>query len=214
MARRHTLALNRDSDFGLHVPLDADQSTFVMAADAHGSPSRILIEDDGGIPSAFEDLGPELSLQGIEEAEEGDGDEEEEDEEDENEAETEAPLEATADARHNETDLEVGGSDVQKSRKRKRGVKMSRHGIEYPSLPPAVIKRLAQAFAQTSGVSKTKISPDTLAAITQASDWFFEQLGDDLQAYAKHAGRKTIDESDIMTLLGRLVYFFLLSFFF
>jgi hypothetical protein len=39
----------------------------------------------------------------------------------------------------------------------------------------------------------------------QASDWFFEQLGEDLQAYAKHAGRKTIDESDVLTLMKRQV---------
>ncbi|KAH8162061.1 hypothetical protein CIB48_g6165 [Xylaria polymorpha] len=37
----------------------------------------------------------------------------------------------------------------------------------------------------------------------QATDWFFEQLGDDLSAYAKHAGRKTIDESDMITLMRR-----------
>ncbi|KAJ9161668.1 Centromere protein T [Coniochaeta hoffmannii] len=87
-------------------------------------------------------------------------------------------------------------------KKKKAGVKVSKHGIQYPSLPPAVVKRLAQTFARTSGV-KSKISPDTLAAIMQASEWFFEQLGDDLQAYAKHAGRKTIDESDMLQLMRR-----------
>jgi histone H3/H4 len=88
-------------------------------------------------------------------------------------------------------------------RKRKKpGIKISKYGTEYPSLPAGVVKRLAQTFAQTSG-AKAKISPDTLAAVIQASDWFFEQLGDDLQAYAKHAGRKTIDESDMLTLMKR-----------
>jgi len=90
-------------------------------------------------------------------------------------------------------------------RKRKRGPKLSQYGIEYPSLPPAVIKRLAQTFAQTSGVANTKITPDTLDALSQATDWFFEQIGDSLQAYAKHAGRKTIDESDVITLMRRYV---------
>jgi histone H3/H4 len=66
-----------------------------------------------------------------------------------------------------------------------------------------VVKRLAQTFAQTSGIRNPKISPDTLAAITQASEWFFEQLGDDLGAYAHHAGRKTIDDSDVTTLMRR-----------
>ncbi|KAI0534405.1 centromere kinetochore component CENP-T-domain-containing protein [Xylaria digitata] len=86
--------------------------------------------------------------------------------------------------------------------KRKKGKKISRYGIEYPSLPPSVVKRLATTFAKTAG-SKGKISPDTLDAIMQATDWFFEQLGDDLSAYAKHAGRKTIDESDMITLMRR-----------
>ncbi|KAI1366634.1 centromere kinetochore component CENP-T-domain-containing protein [Xylaria arbuscula] len=86
--------------------------------------------------------------------------------------------------------------------KRKKGKKISRYGIEYPSLPTNVVKRLATTCAKTAG-SKGKISPDTLDAIMQASEWFFEQLGDDLSAYAKHAGRKTIDESDMITLMRR-----------
>jgi histone H3/H4 len=100
--------------------------------------------------------------------------------------------------------VEASGSDrtsLAKKRK-KKGVKLSRHGVEYPSLPPAVIKRLAQTFARSSGI-KSQISSDTLAALTQASDWFLEQVSDDLAAYAKHAGRKTIDDSDMLTLMRR-----------
>lgn len=88
--------------------------------------------------------------------------------------------------------------------KKRTTKKVSRHGIEYPSLPAGVVKRLAQTFTKSSG-AKGKISPDALKAIIQASDWFFEQLGDDLSAYAKHAHRKTIDESDMLTLLKRYV---------
>lgn len=91
---------------------------------------------------------------------------------------------------------------------RKKGKKISRHGIEYPSLPQGVVKRLATTLAKTAGVSKAKISPDTLEAIMQATDWFFEQLGDDLAAYAGHAGRKTIDESDMVMLMRRYVIHF------
>lgn len=81
--------------------------------------------------------------------------------------------------------------------------KMSRHGIPYPSLPSGVVKKLASTFAGTSGTSKAKINKETLAAILQASDWFFERLGDDLGTYAKHAGRQTIDETDVTTLMKR-----------
>ncbi|KAI0883844.1 uncharacterized protein GGS22DRAFT_26599 [Annulohypoxylon maeteangense] len=89
------------------------------------------------------------------------------------------------------------------STRKKNGKKISRHGIEYPSLPQGVVKRLATTLAKTAGVSKAKISPDTLDAIMQATDWFFEQLGDDLAAFAGHAGRKTIDESDMVMLMRR-----------
>ena len=92
---------------------------------------------------------------------------------------------------------------------RKKGKKISRYGIEYPSLPTNVVKRLATTCAKTAG-SKGKISPDTLDAIMQATEWFFEQLGDDLSAYAKHAGRKTIDESDMITLMRRYVFLYTL----
>ncbi|KAI1380004.1 hypothetical protein F4677DRAFT_301607 [Hypoxylon crocopeplum] len=90
-----------------------------------------------------------------------------------------------------------------RSSRRKGGKKISRHGIEYPSLPHGVVKRLATTLAKTAGVKNAKISSDTLDTIMQATDWFFEQLGDDLSAYAGHAGRKTIDESDMMMLMRR-----------
>ena len=89
----------------------------------------------------------------------------------------------------------------------KKRLKLSAHGIAYPSLPAGVIKRIAQTFASSgssgAGKFKTKLSPETVAALSTASDWFFEQVGVDLQRYAKHAGRKTIDESDVMLLMRR-----------
>jgi histone H3/H4 len=90
-----------------------------------------------------------------------------------------------------------------KSNIKRKMVKVSKHGIQYPSLPAGVVKKLATTFARTSGNSKAKINKATLDAIMQATDWFFEQVSDDLAAYADHAGRKTIDESDIVTLMTR-----------
>jgi histone H3/H4 len=89
---------------------------------------------------------------------------------------------------------------------RKKRVKVSKHGIQYPSLPTGVVKKLATTYARTSGNGKAKISKETMDAIMQATDWFFEQVSDDLGAYAEHAGRKTIEESDIITLMGRYVF--------
>lgn len=110
---------------------------------------------------------------------------------------------------YDETEVDVTTHIIKRAEVRsgKKAIKVSKHGIEYPSLPPAVVKRLAQNFAQASG-AKGKITPDALKAIMQASDWFFEQLGEDLQAYAKHAGRKTIDESDVLTLMKRYSTFY------
>ncbi|RDL36057.1 uncharacterized protein BP5553_06669 [Venustampulla echinocandica] len=101
-----------------------------------------------------------------------------------------------------EEDLNIASAEHRGSVRRKQ-FKVSKHGIKYPSLPAGVVKKLATSFARTGGNSKAKISKETLEFIMQASDWFFEQVSDDLGAYAKHAGRKTIDESDVITLMGR-----------
>lgn len=86
---------------------------------------------------------------------------------------------------------------------RKKGKRKSQYGIEYPHLPPTFVKRVAQTALQNSGLSNPRVTADTLTALTHASDWFFEQLGDDLGAYAQHAKRKTIEESDMITLMRR-----------
>ncbi|KAI9779859.1 MAG: hypothetical protein M1839_007172 [Geoglossum umbratile] len=108
---------------------------------------------------------------------------------------------------------QIGGAGVEaaktdpnriKSRLRTKKVpKLSQHGIPYPSLPSQVVKKLASTFARASGNRKSVVNKEALAAIMQASDWFFEQVSDDLGTYAKHAGRKTIDETDMLALLKR-----------
>lgn len=90
---------------------------------------------------------------------------------------------------------------IPKSRKRQK--RISRHGTEYPPLPQPFVRRVAQRAVQTSGLSNHRISTDVLASLTQASEWFFEQLGDDLGAYADHAKRTVIEESDVITLMRR-----------
>ena len=101
-----------------------------------------------------------------------------------------------------------------------RVIKTSRHGIPYPSLPANMIKRIAtslalpgrrggggRSVATATTTGRSTISRETLGAIIEASDCFFEQISDDLSAYAEHAGRKTIDESDMVTLMKRSVLF-------
>lgn len=91
----------------------------------------------------------------------------------------------------------------QKKKSKRKVIKVSKHGIPVPSLPVGVVKKMATNFARMSGNSKAKLNKDAMAAIMQATDWFFEQASADLGAYAEHAGRKTIDESDVITLMKR-----------
>ena len=81
--------------------------------------------------------------------------------------------------------------------------KVSRHGISYQSLPKATIRKLAAGFLRSSAGSKAKVTKDALDAITQSTDWYFEQLSEDLGTYASHANRKTIDETDVTMLMKR-----------
>ncbi|KAK3996498.1 centromere protein T [Cladorrhinum sp. PSN332] len=185
-----------ESEFGIQVPLDLDENTFMIAPEVQDSPDRAPGDDEE--QPGYEDYAPLVDQRS--DSDIGDlGDLGEIPDLEEEESDGGA-------ARHfdDETQIEVitAKSAAQRSSSKKKGVNISKHGIEYPSLPPAVVKRLAQNFAKTSG-AKGKVTPDAMAAIMQASEWYFEQLGEDLGAYAKHAGRKTIDESDVLTLMKR-----------
>ena len=82
-------------------------------------------------------------------------------------------------------------------------LKRSRHGVPYPSLPPGIIKKIASACNRASGSKQSSISKESLKAIMEASDQYFEQVSEDLAAFAHHAGRKKIDESDIIGIMKR-----------
>ncbi|KAF2007509.1 hypothetical protein P154DRAFT_558714 [Amniculicola lignicola CBS 123094] len=75
-------------------------------------------------------------------------------------------------------------------------------GDEYPSFPAATVKRLATGFAKSQG-DKAKISKDTLQMLVSTTDLFFKQIGGDLAAYADHAGRKTVEEKDVLAVMKR-----------
>ncbi|KUJ07320.1 uncharacterized protein LY89DRAFT_601512 [Mollisia scopiformis] len=203
------LASGRDSDIRpANLPADDTENTFVFTV-----PPREALEKE----VAPENL--ELSLldygQDVEELvdveNEQDGDEELDEEDNQHE---ESGAEELGDISNinalghdpsilDATMQESEVAEIMKTRNaRKKTVKVSKHGTQYPSLPAGVVKKLATRFARTAG-SKAKINKEALDAIMQASDWFFEQVSDDLGAYAKHAGRKTIDESDIVTLMAR-----------
>ncbi|KAG5440099.1 hypothetical protein PCK2_000611, partial [Pneumocystis canis] len=75
--------------------------------------------------------------------------------------------------------------------------KLSRYGVAFPSLPTAFIKQLVTNF------TTSKISKDAIKEIISVSDRFFEQVSEDLETFAAHAGRKTIEDSDVIQLMKR-----------
>ncbi|KAF3930218.1 hypothetical protein ABW20_dc0103526 [Dactylellina cionopaga] len=92
---------------------------------------------------------------------------------------------------------EEGNSRPAKKPRTKKELPLSAHGIPYPSLPPRVIKSI---IARTS---KQKLSKEALALIVQASEQYFENLGEDLGSFARHAKRKTVEEGDVLQVLRR-----------
>ena len=86
-----------------------------------------------------------------------------------------------------------------------RTLKRSRHGIPYPSLPPGVTKKIATTCIRALGSKKSSISKETLTAIMEASEQYFKQVSEDLGAFSQHAGRKRIDESDVIAIMKRYV---------
>ncbi|PNY24425.1 Uncharacterized protein TCAP_05635 [Tolypocladium capitatum] len=156
-ARRATMG--RDSDFGLQLPAGLDdQTTFLLSeppaeADA-GSPmmDRSLAE------AAATDGSPDVSL-----------------------AQDDVDMAGTGNVTADLTRLRDEPSR-RAAKPRKQQKRISRHGVEYPPLPPSFVKRVAQTALRSSGLSNPRVSADALIALTQASEWFFEQLGDDLGA--------------------------------
>lgn len=94
---------------------------------------------------------------------------------------------------------------VGKSRPRKPKVlAVSRRGISYSPLPARVVKTVASRFQRLYAKGgKATIKGDTLIALVEASNEFFEQFSYDLKAYAQHAKRKKIDESDVTIIMKR-----------
>lgn len=207
----------RESGFGvIDVPLDGNETTFLLGPQGGGADQPLA--DDSAGPSFFdgEDVGAPADadmgapFDDYDAGNENEGGWLDEPDLDIEEEEEDADEDATAATAVMATVESVPQPLLARDARNKdvRGVKrikLSRHGIQYPSLPVGVVKRIAQTFAQGNAAGKTKLSPDAVAALSTASDWFFEQVSIDLERYSKHAGRKTIDESDMLLLMKRYV---------
>lgn len=97
-----------------------------------------------------------------------------------------------------------GARGRNKAKLKPKVLAMSRHGISYSSLPTPVVRKTVSRFQnlRIKG-QKASIKEDTLRAMLEASDRFFEQLGYDLRAYAQHAKRRKIEESDVIAVMKR-----------
>ena len=85
----------------------------------------------------------------------------------------------------------------------KRPLKKSSDGAPCPSIPISLTRKIASTFARSLGSRSKKLDKETLEAITEATDQYFEQLSKDLGVFADHAGRKNIDESDVVAVMRR-----------
>jgi len=102
----------------------------------------------------------------------------------------------------NQTPLETAATHTPR-RARKR-LKLTRHGHKIPSLPSSLIKRIATETQTRIGKRKPKLGREHMKALEQATEWFFEQVGEDLEAFSGHARRKKrVDESDMLMLMRR-----------
>jgi histone H3/H4 len=90
-------------------------------------------------------------------------------------------------------------------RRQRKEINVSQFGHEYPSFPAATVKRIASSLAKSQSTN-AKISKDTLSILVQTTNLFFEHISGDLAAYAKHAGRKSIEDADVVALMKRYVF--------
>ena len=82
-------------------------------------------------------------------------------------------------------------------------VKESYCGLHHPSFPAGISKRIASTFARSLSSKPPVLDQETLKAINDATDQYFGQLINDLGIFANHAGRKNIDESDVLAVMRR-----------
>ena len=81
--------------------------------------------------------------------------------------------------------------------------KYSRHGIAYSKIPSGITKALASSFARSSSNRKSRFDKESTRAIAEAGERFLEQLAGDLDSVSQHAGRKIINETDVIVLMRR-----------
>lgn len=120
--------------------------------------------------------------------------------EDENVLEQDETVSATSNRRHA---LLESVSAVATAHPRKK-IKMNSRGNMVPSLPSSLIKRIVHKSQEKANKRKTTLGKDHMKALEQATEWFFEQVSQDLETYSSHGRRKKrIDADDVLLLMRR-----------
>ncbi|XP_028332373.1 centromere protein T isoform X2 [Gouania willdenowi] len=84
--------------------------------------------------------------------------------------------------------------------KPKRARQVKKRSTARKALPKSYLMTVFRHFA------KTKVASDVYPVLDEIMDKFFDRLADDLETYAAHAKRTTIDVEDVVLLLKRQGY--------
>ncbi|NWV56920.1 CENPT protein, partial [Daphoenositta chrysoptera] len=76
-------------------------------------------------------------------------------------------------------------------------LKTSQREPREPQMPRSLINDTFRHYV------KMPVTRDALKIVEKCCNKYFKQLSDDLEAYAHHAGRKTVEEADLEVLMRR-----------
>ena len=92
---------------------------------------------------------------------------------------------------------------VTRTPRKPKSLSHSYHSIGCAAMPFGVTRSVATSSAHLLGNRIGRVNKTTLNAIVEAGNLFFEQLSGDLELFAKDAGRKTINETDVVAAMKR-----------
>lgn len=155
----------------------------------------------------------DLSPEGIPAQDAGDNEEWEEEEDDDIDEE-ELPAKTPAFVKQKRTfflpdsqaspsvlrNIQAGSSTEAAAKPKPVKERLRRPSMKKTVLPKAYLMSVFKHFA------KTNVSADVFPILNETMDKFFGRLADDLETYATHAKRKTIDVEDVKLLLMRQGY--------
>lgn len=113
------------------------------------------------------------------------------------------PIETQSDSLNGQHGLVESIAAAAVTRPRRR-LKMNHRGNMIPSIPSSLIKRIVHESQAKANKRKTTLGKDHMKALEQATEWFFEQVSEDLETYSQHSRRKKrIDADDVLLLMRR-----------